>query len=239
MKFGLRSGIIVAAICTSASYAPAEPVVQGVAANETRDVGPAASQGRGCAAQLGAPERDLYRALTHGSDVERASAALYILQNRATQSRAVLRRAIAVAAKKPFCSQLRPLTDVVEDVHLDDLTRSAAAASLGVIARDFPCTFPGGTCPRPHDPIPSWAQHALGVCAAGNVVVLARACVEALGYVKTADLNELIGIRENVQADTMLRIAAGRALSRLTKTKSVTPDLLDKLVLDATKVSQQ
>lgn len=251
LKFGLCGGILVVAAlwCEGRGQSQPAPSPEG-GASITGEVAHAganvvdarmvATDDIGCGAQLDhTPPHDLYRALTHGSADERATAALYIVQNRTSSSRSLVRRAIAVIAQKPYCPHLRPLTDTLEDVHLDDLTRAAAAASLGMIARDFPCTFPGGTCPRPHDPIPSWSQHALRTCARGKEVVVARACAEALGYVKTADINELVAIRDDVHADTMLRIAAGRSLSRLIKIKGVTADLLNKLVVDAKKVSAQ
>jgi hypothetical protein len=121
---------------------------------------------------------------------------------------------------------------------MDDETRGAAALALGVIARDYPCTFPGhGMCPRPHDPIPQWSQKALHDCIEKSPALVARSCAEALGYVSTGDLTALIAVRDDPKKDSLLRLFAGRALTRLTHTQQVTTGSLDALLNDAHQVT--
>jgi hypothetical protein len=189
----------------------------------------------GCRAQL-PPNAidDIYAALVSDDVGRRAAAAQIVLTHRSNHARAVVQRAIEAVASAPVCSHLRALTDTLEDPALDEATRAAAALALGIIARDFPCLFPeGGSCPKPHDPIPAWSQRALRDCAGRKPTNVARACVEALGYVSGTDTDYLRALRDDPGKDAMLRVFAGRALTRLTKTRQVTRASLDKLITDA------
>lgn len=225
-------------------------------------VGAMLATGCGCGCHFFARvPSDSYRALALGPPGERSAAATRVLTRRGHQARSVVRKAIAASASAPVCGELRRLAETLLDPCMDDPTRSSAALALGRIARDFPCTFPAdaaGHCPPEHDPIPSWSQTALLACAEQKApedlpwwfhshscsrprggydpvapVAVARACAEALGYVPTTDLARLKALRDDVGKDTQLRIFAGRALSRLTRSREVTPDSLDRLVLDA------
>ena len=194
----------------------------------------AAPVSTGCGAQIpGSALGDLYRALTRGSETEQAQASLAILESRAQQSRGVVRRAIAVIAANPRCQHLHPLTDTLRDATMGDATRAAAALALGAIARDHPCTFPGNACPPPHDPIPQWSKKALADCARNAPIAVQRACVEALGWVGSTEPAFLLALRDDPARDTLVRVFAGRALSRITGVPSVTQGSLDQLVDDA------
>ena len=162
-----------------------------------------------CISQLQGPPPDIYRTLVKGTGEQRGAAALAVLQHRSRHARAVVQRAILAVAAEPFCAQLRPLTCTLADKTMDDETRGAAALALGVIARDFPCTFPSGACPLPHDPIPQWSQKALNDCLRLSPAMVARSCAEALGYVSTADRATLSAIRDDTSNDSLLRLFAG------------------------------
>lgn len=194
----------------------------------------AGASGNGCGNQLsGAPPADRYRALTRGDDDERGRAALEIVEGYANESRSVVRRALGVIASDPRCPHLKPVTDIVSDDEADDATRSAAALALGVIARDFPCTFPANACAPPHDPIPNWSRRALEDCAGQAPPMVQRACTEALGFVPSSDVSLLVRVRDDAAADAMARVFAGRALTRITGEPSVTSASLEQLVQDA------
>jgi hypothetical protein len=70
-------------------------------------------------------------------------------------------------------------------------------------------------------------------------LTVARACTEALGHVSAAHAARLTVLRDDASRDSLLRVLAGRALSRLTRTKAVTNDSLDRLVLDAREAAKQ
>ncbi len=180
---------------------------------------------------------DRYRALTRGSGIERASAALEIVKGRASESRAVVRRALGVIASQPYCAHVRPVVDTIDDCDVDEATRAAAAMTLGIIAKDFPCVYPGACSPS-SDPIPSWATLKLETCVSRSPVAVQRACIEALGYVRTANRLLLRQIRDSRSSDSISRLAAGRALSRLTGTRSVTRESLDALRNDSVEVAR-
>ncbi|MBV8759304.1 MAG: hypothetical protein JO257_18600 [Deltaproteobacteria bacterium] len=194
----------------------------------------------GCGGQLtGTPPADLYRALVLGTEDQKGVAALAVLKNRSHQAQTVVARAITVIAAHPYCPQLHPLTDTLQDPAMDDITRASAALALGVIARDFPCTFPSGSCPQPHDPIPQWSKKALRDCAVSYPMMVRRGCVEALGYVHGTDESFLATIRDSGTQDGLVRVFAGRALTRLTGTKQVSADSLQSVMADAKKVAHQ
>jgi hypothetical protein len=192
-----------------------------------------------CGSALQAPTPDIYRALVKATGEQRGTAALAVLRHRSGHASAVVQRAILAVTAEPFCSQLRPLTCTLTDPTMDDETRGAAALALGLIARDFPCTFPAGACPRPHDPIPQWSQKALNDCVRFSPAMVARSCAEALGYVSTADRVTLTAVRDDASKDSLLRLFAGRALTRLTQTQQVTVGSLDALMVDAKRASSQ
>ena len=194
----------------------------------------------GCGS-LSAPVPDLYLALTRGSADEKAAAALRIVQTRSDQSRSIVRRAIVVISGDPRCAHLRPLTDTLRDCVLDETTRAAAALALGEIAAHHPCTFPAGNCSAPHNPIPMWSKQALRSCALSKKtpLMVRRACAEAMGFVPTSNIAELTALRDDKSKDTMLRVFAGRAISRLTHAPAVTVESLDQLIDDAHRIAKQ
>lgn len=218
---------------SSETVADAAPVAE-PAVPEQSLVLPERAPGDGCGDQLDKqPTGDLYLKLTRGTEEIKAAAALAIMNTRSQHARAVVQRAIATVGTHPFCPQLKPLTDTLSDVTMDDATRASAALALGMIAKNHPCTFPGGNCPGPHNPIPSWSQRALHDCAAGTQAMVARACVEALGYVPSTDHTFLVALRDDESQDPLVRVFAGRALTRLTQTPQVTKKSLGKLMSTA------
>lgn len=246
MQVAVRLAFLVCVLCVGAQMSAAGPPPgEGAATGERcpkqrNDHVRAGDDSHGCGrcpASSPVPA-DRYRALTRGTADERAASAIGFLVGRTHEARALVRRAIAVAAATPTCRQLHPLTDVLEDCTMDETTRAAAAIALGTIARKSPCVFPAGTsCSGPNSPIPDWSHRTLLTCVAKYPLQVARACAEALGYVSKSDVAFLKTVRDTVANDAMLRISAGRALSHLTGTASVTPESLDKLVTDAEAVT--
>jgi len=179
---------------------------------------------------LAAEPPDRYRGLSADDVGQRQAAALAVLLERDGQARAVTRRALAVAAAHPACALLRPVTETLRDCDTDVYTRAAAALALGAVARRRPCLFPGGTCRSPHDPLPQWSQQTLRKCSKSYPLYVARACVEALGFMTTAEVDGLRQLRDDPNGDALIRVFAGRAMTRLTETSQVTSASLEELV---------
>lgn len=190
-----------------------------------------------CGDKLTMP-RDLYRALTLGTEDEKAGAAFVVLHNRHAHARTVISRAITAATQAPSCSHLRPLNDLLRDCSMDVSTRAGAALALGTIAQRHPCLFPKGHCATPHDPLPQWAQKTLAHCTTKYPIAVARACTEALGYLTLAEVPLLTELRDNPGSDPVLRVFAGRALTRLTKTPQVTETSLDGVMSAAKRITR-
>lgn len=163
-------------------------------------------------------EAQLYRDLVRGNDAARADAALEVLKKRDRHAQSVIRRAAFVASSVPRREHLIHLTHAVRDKALDASTRAAAALALGVIGRKRPRLWPPGKgAPEVHIPLPVFAKQALRGCTKrNNPIQLRRACVEAIGEATVDDSTGLLeAIVNDKREDAILRIAAGRSITRI------------------------
>jgi HEAT repeat protein len=176
---------------------------------------------------------DVYRDLIKGTPAERGDAALEVLRKPERFARGTIRRAMVAMARDPRSTVMPHITKILEDAELDVATRGAAALALGVIGRDHPDIWPPGEGdPKVHRPLPLFAKKALEHCLdAGTTRTVRRACAEALGLARVDEsLDELEAILDNPAEDAVLRVFAGRAVSRITGTLAVSAASLEALV---------
>ena len=172
---------------------------------------------------------DLYRDLVHGDDEARSEAALVILRDPHAQAAAVVRRALYTVTRIPQAKHLPHVTNIVKDETLSVSTRAAAALALGLIGRNHPKLWPPGAGEPPvHQPLPVFAQNALRSCVEpGNPKTLRRACAEALGTAKVPGALELLApLVADAAEEPIVRLFAGRAVTRLTGVLAVSADLV-------------
>ncbi len=233
---------------------PGHNVPQAVSSPEQPDVPPPneaptphtddGSPDDGCGNSLRvARSDDLYRSLVTGSDAEQQAAAWWILRTADEQTASIVRRAITKTTEHPHCSHLRQLTQLIEDSAFDDSVRAHAALAVGVIGHNDPCLFPTGACPAPHNPLARFVSQSLIACGLRDPpsqqqhdvpVAVAQACIEALGLAGIQEaVAALRGTRDSEVTNPMLRVSAGRALTRLTNEPSVTDASLNALAAAA------
>lgn len=167
---------------------------------------------------------DPFRDLSQGDEDARSQAALEILRDADEHTESVVRRAAFVASQIPEAKHLPHLTHLVDRADLTNATRASAALALGIIGRDHPRLWPPGEGdPLVHRPLPVFTKRALMRGLDATVATpVRRACAEALGTAGVvAALDLLRALRDDASEDALLRIAAGRALTRLTGVPSV------------------
>lgn len=177
-----------------------------------------------------AARADPYVELSRGDDDVRSQAALEILRNTDENAESVVRRAIFVASRLPLAKDLPHLAKLVSRPDLENATRASAALALGLIGRDHPRLWPPGQGdPEVHRPLPVFAKNALLRCLDRPVATpVRRACAEALGTARVSETLDLLrALRNDHGEDALVRIAAGRSITRLTGVPSVpTPEEL-------------
>lgn len=174
----------------------------------------------------------VYGDLVKGDDSTRSAAALTILKNLDSHAQSVIRRAILVASVLPDAKHLPPLSNIVMKDTLSAITRGSAALALGIIGHEHPELWPPGNGkPNVHRPLPVFAKKVLAECLdETEPITLRRMCAEAVGMAELYEnMSALQQILNDEGEDDLLRIAAGRALTRITgQRKAPNPDTIGK-----------